>query len=200
MKIIGVTGGVGAGKSQILDYLEEECSAIIYKADDVARQLQQPGQFVYREILEHFGIEILTKDGELDREKLADIVFKDEAELFYLNQLIHPQVKEYIMNAIEIEGDRGTDLFVIEAALLLDDHYDTICDEMWYIYAEESVRRERLKRFRGYSDEKITEIMNAQRSDRDFREKCDRVIDNSGTFESTVTQIQYMLTADDIDK
>lgn len=193
MKIIGVTGGVGAGKSKILDYLEEECGAVVYKADEVARKLQQPGQFVFREILEHFGIEILSKDGELDRAKLAEIVFSDEAELFFLNQLIHPQVKEYIMQAIETEGDLGTDLFVVEAAVLLEDHYDEICDELWYIYTSQSVRRERLKTSRGYSDEKITEMMRNQLGENEFREKCDKVIDNTGDFEDTKLQIDEAL-------
>ncbi len=193
MKIIGVTGGVGSGKSKILDYLEEEYDAAVYKADEVAKRLQQPGQFVYREMLEHFGIEILKTDGELDRAKIADIVFKEEAQLFYLNQLIHPQVKEYLMRAIEIEGDRGTDLFVIEAALLLDDRYDEICDELWYIYTEESVRRERLKSSRGYTDDKISEMINNQRSEEEFRSNCTRTIDNSGMFASTISQIRNAL-------
>ncbi|MDD3402644.1 MAG: dephospho-CoA kinase [Hespellia sp.] len=198
MKIIGVTGGVGSGKSQVLDYLEKECGAVVYKADEVAKKLQQPGQFVFREMLQHYGIEILTKDGELDRAKIAEIVFRDEAELFYLNQLIHPQVKEYLMQAIETQGDTGTELFVIEAALLLEDHYEEICDELWYIYTRENVRRQRLKDSRGYSDEKISEIMKNQKSEEEFRRKCGKVIDNSGAFSNTVSQLKHALESEDM--
>lgn len=90
---------------------------------------------------------------------------------------------------IREEEKKGTDYFFIEAALLIEDHYDTIVDEMWYIYADEDTRRKRLKESRGYSDSKIDDIFASQSSDDVFRRFCSVVIDNSGSIEDTKIQL-----------
>ena len=81
MKVIGLTGGIGAGKTQILNYLNDKYGASICQADEVAKKLQKKGAPVYDEIVAHFGEEILDEKGEINRSKLADIVFTDEKEL-----------------------------------------------------------------------------------------------------------------------
>lgn len=190
MKIIGITGGVGSGKSRVLSYIEETFSCVICQADHVAWELQRPGEDGYVKIVEHFGKEILNADGTINRSALGQIVFSDEKELFALNGIMHPAVKEEIQNRILAEKERGTELFVLEAALLIEDHYDLICDELWYVFTKETVRRERLKASRGYSDEKIDSMMATQLSEEVFRKHCKVVIDNSGDFEYTCVQIQ----------
>jgi dephospho-CoA kinase len=190
MKIIGITGGVGSGKSQVLSFMKDEYQAYICQADHVAWQLQEPDERCYIEIVSHFGKTVLNEDGTIDRKALGKIVFSNEEELQVLNQIIHPAVKTKIQKMIETEQKNGTKLFVLEAALLLEDHYDMICDEIWFIYADESVRRRRLKENRMYSDEKIDAIMNSQLSEVSFREQCQLVIDNSGEFEDTCYQIR----------
>lgn len=190
MKIIGITGGVGSGKSRVLSFMEERFHAVICQADHVAWELQKPGEKCYQEIVAHFGKKILNEDGTIDRKVLGQIVFGDEKELSELNAITHPAVKEAIQTSIVKEKNNGTELFVLEAALLIEEHYDEICDELWYIYTDEQIRRERLKESRQYSDEKIDSIMASQLSEKVFREKCQRIIDNSGNFENTSLQIE----------
>ena len=190
MKIIGITGGVGSGKSRVLSYIEETFPCVICQADHVAWELQRPGEDGYVKIVEHFGKEILNVDGTINRPALGQIVFSNEQELFALNEIMHPAVKQEIQNRINAEDQRGTELFVVEAALLIEDHYDMICDELWYVFTKETVRRERLKASRGYSDEKIDSMIATQLSEEEFRKHCKVVIDNSGDFEYTCVQIQ----------
>lgn len=189
MKIIGITGGVGSGKSRVLSYLEEQHHAVICQADHVAWELQKPGKTGYLEIVARFGDGILNVDQTINRNVLGSIVFADAAARRKLNEIMHPAVKEAIRKRIMEEQTRGTKVFVVEAALLLEDHYDEICDELWFIYTETTIRRERLKESRGYSYEKIDGMMASQLSDDTFREECDVVIDNSGAFEETCRQI-----------
>ena len=189
MKIIGITGGVGSGKSRVLSYMEEQFKAVICQADHVAWELQEQGQKCYAEIVEHFGREILHDDGTINRKKLGQIVFNDNKELLVLNEIMHPAVKEAIVELIQIEREKQIEYFVLEAALLLEDGYKQICDEMWYIYTDEMTRRCRLKESRAYSDAKIDAIMASQLSEEVFRKECQIVIDNSGDFEDTCYQI-----------
>ena len=189
MKIIGITGGVGSGKSRVLSYVEEQFNAIICQADHVAWELQTPGQRCYLQIVEHFGREILNDDETIDRKKLGQIVFNNTEELLVLNAIMHPAVKEEIRNRICNARENGSEYFIIEAALLLEDNYKQICDELWYIYTDEKTRRLRLKESRAYSDEKIDAIMASQLPEETFRRECQIVIDNSGDFDDTCYQI-----------
>lgn len=199
MKILGITGGVGAGKSTILSYLHERYGVRVILADAVGHMLQEPGQECYKKIVELFGTEILCETGTaakthelpIDRQKLGALVYADRKALEKLNQLVHPAVKEYIVAELCRERCKAEAPFVvIEAALLLEDGYDQICDEIWYIYTDEQTRRQRLAVSRGYSFEKIENIMKNQMQDQEFRHRCDLTIDNSGDFmEKTCEQI-----------
>ena len=194
MKIIGITGGVGAGKSAILAYLKEQHGAIVIEADKVGHLLMAPGGACYEKIIEAFGDGLIKEDQSIDRGKLGAIVFADEKRLECLNQIVHPEVKQWIRNEIKKERIKGeTELFVIEAALLIEDHYDEICDELWYIHTSEEIRRKRLKESRGYSEEKIVGIMANQLSPEQFQAVCQVVIDNSGMMEDTYRQIDKQL-------
>ena len=189
MKVIGITGGVGSGKSRVLSYIGEAYDAVICQADHVAWKLQEPGQKCYVEILERFGRDILNDDGTINRKKLGEIVFGNQDELLVLNSIMHPAVKEEILNCICNARENGSKYFLIEAALLLEEGYKQICDEMWYIYTDENTRRFRLKESRAYSDEKIDAIMASQLPEEIFRKECQIVIDNGGDFEDTCYQI-----------
>lgn len=198
MRIIGITGGVGSGKSRVLSYLEETYEAVICQADHVAWKLQEPGQICYEKITAHFGREILKEDQTIDRKALGQKVFGREEELHILNQIMHPEVKHFIRSRIQEELEKETPLFVIEAALLLEEHYDEICDELWYIYTSEEIRRARLKESRAYSDEKIDAIIRSQAQEEVFRAGCQVVIDNSGTFEKTCMEIKKAMNRQEI--
>lgn len=191
MKVLGITGGVGAGKSTVLGYLADHYGARVIEADRGAHLLQQPGGDCYDAIVNCFGREILFPDGRINREILGKIVYADQKQLKVLNRIVHPAVKTYIIEIIAQERKKGAVPFVtIEAALLLEDGYDQICDEIWYIYADEATRTKRLQSSRGYSPEKIRSVMANQRDEEGYRSGCKLVIDNSSDFvENTYEQI-----------
>ena len=188
MKVLGITGGVGSGKSEVLNYLREAYGAVVCQMDETAKRLQEKGTGCFRKITEAFGPEIIGADGELDRKKLGARVFSDPEQLRLLNSIVHPEVLRSVSADIRKHTEEGTPLYVVEAALLPDVGGE-LCDEIWYIYASEEARRERLKASRHYSDEKITDMIASQPSEDTFRRACTAVIDNSGTFENTERQI-----------
>ena len=191
MLIIGITGGVGAGKSSILQILKEHCNCKIVLADDVGNMVKEPGQKCYSQIVDLLGDDILQDNKTIDKIKMAQRIFADNQLLQRVNEIIHPAVEEYILNDIAKEREKGQiDVFFLEAALLIEAGYVPYLDELWYIYTEKSVRIKRLKESRFYSDEKIEQIMNQQLSDEEFRKYADFVLDNSHDFENTFAQIK----------
>lgn len=191
MKVLGITGGVGAGKSTVLAYLEKQYGVRVIQADLAAHQLQMPGTTCYKQIAAEFGPEIFRMDGSINREILGKIVYSDKTRLTALNNIVHPEVKAYIIREIEKERQKNQIPFlVVEAALLLEDGYDKICDEIWYIDTKREVREHRLQISRGYSMEKIRSIMANQKTEEDYRCSCNFVVDNSSDFvENTYEQI-----------
>ncbi len=195
MKIIGITGGVGAGKSQILSYIENNYSSKIIRADEAAHLLEEPGQNCYIRLVELLGEYILNHDRTINKARMAECIFKDEDILEKVNNIIHPEVKKYILQQIQYEQKKcEVKYFFIEAALLIEEHYDEIVDEMWYIHSDVEVRAKRLSQQRNYSDEKIADIMAKQLSEAEFRKHCQRVISNNGDLKETYMQIDNILS------
>lgn len=194
MWFIGITGGIGAGKSEILGYIRTHYSCEIYLADQVAHLVKQPGTEAYGKLLDLLGQDVADDSGQIVKERMADKIFADPELLTKVNAVIHPAVREYLLGRLDAARLSGeTELFFVEAALLIETGYRSLVDEMWYVYADREVRRERLERSRGYSREKISRIMDAQLSEERFRENCDFVIDNSGDFQESCRQIDRRL-------
>ena len=194
MKIIGITGGVGCGKSEVIRYIMKEYNCCVIFADDVAKQLQKKGGLCYDKIVGLLGEEILDSRGEIDKAKMAAKIFADDQLLEKVNDIIHPAVKDYILAQIEQSQTEGNvESFIIEAALLIECGYGKIVDEMWYVHTSDNIRRERLKQSRGYSDEKINQIFASQLSYEEFIEACSFVIDNNQSMENTQKQIDDKL-------
>lgn len=191
MHFIGITGGVGAGKSKILKYLCNTYGAYIIESDKLAKELMEPGTELYDRIREAFyQYNVYDKNGNLIREKMAETVFRDPVKMQLLNSIVHPEVKKEIKKISEKLREEGKEkLLILEAALLIEENYDEICDELWYIYAGCDTRRNRLISTRGYSDDKISDMMKKQRSDIEFRKKCKRYIDNNGDIEIAYNDI-----------
>ncbi|MGI6011772.1 MAG: dephospho-CoA kinase [Ruminococcus sp.] len=194
MKIIGITGGVGSGKSEVIRYLEKRKNVQVLLADEVGHLLMKKGNCCYQPVLDLFGDGVKAADGELDRRAIASIVYSDGRALKRLNGIIHPAVRRYIESEIRKAEEAGKEFFFLEAALLLEEHYDEICQEVWYIYAGESIRRKRLRESRNYTLEKIDQIMANQLSEQDFFKRCDVVIDNGGDFEETKREIENRMS------
>lgn len=198
MKVIGLTGGVGSGKSTVANIMKNEFHAHIIIADQVGHLMMQKGNRSYDLILHHFGEEILDEKKEIDRKKLSNLVFLNnpnaKKQLEILNSFIHPYVNEYIKDNLEkMKQSKKESIVVIETAILFEAGYDNICDEIWYVNTTMEIRRDRLKQSRNYTDEKIDSIMSNQLSEQEFMKYCTKIIYNDGELEKIRKQIKLLL-------
>ena len=161
-------------------------------ADDVARKLQMKGETAYNEIVSWLGSEALLDDGELDRAYIADYVFKDNDRINKLNMIVHPRVRERIVSLIDDNISKYKHI-ALEAALLVEQHYEDIYDELWYIHTPKDIRIKRLMNDRGYSYEKCLSIIDKQLDDDSFYKAADFVVTNDGDLDSLYTQIKSRL-------
>ena len=192
--IIGITGGVGAGKSTVLDYIEKNYNARVIYSDIVANDIKKKGYPAYDELVRILGEDVLGPDAEIDKKKMAQAIFNDENLLSKVNNILHPAVNTFIINILDNEREKGElDFVFVEAALLIENGYKRFVDELWYVYADEDTRRDRLKASRGYSDEKIDQIFSSQLDEKTFRENADFVVDNSSSIEDAARQIDNKL-------
>lgn len=191
MKIIGLTGSVGSGKSTVGALMEKHFSVKMRMTDNIGHLAMEPGQESYRKIVESFGNGILREDKSIDRNRLSAIVFSDTTKLEVLNGIIHPWVKDYLRKDIEKEQARGVfSYYVMESAILFQTQLDAVCEEVWFVDAKEEIRRERLKKNRGYSDEKVDSIMRQQRENEQWKLRCDRIIENNSDEISILKQLE----------
>ncbi len=189
-RVIGITGGVGCGKSTVLSILKNHFDAEIFMADDVGHEVFEKSSSSYQEIVLHFGDRILDGDGEVLRSVLAEIIFQDEAEKVFLDDIVHPFVIDRIRESIDVwmkridelyPDDSEDHLFVLETALMFETGCESLCDEVWGVAADESTRIDRLMKKRGYSYEKANAIISSQMPEEELRNKCDRIILNNST-------------------
>ncbi len=190
MITIGITGGVGAGKSTVLDFLEEKYQAYVIKADEIGHLVMEPGQSCYEPVIGLFGEQVIKNDKTIDRRQVSDVVFSHPDLLEKLNQIIHPAVRQYITEQLELKKQQGQKICVVEAALFFEDHYQEFCDTIWYIHTDEEIRIRRLMENRGYTRDKSVSIIASQAPESFFRENADYVVVNNGDFAQTRQQIE----------
>jgi len=196
MLFVGITGGIGAGKSEILAYIKKHYKCEVYLADEAAHAVKEAGEPCYDQLVELMGRGILDEDGQIDRFAMASRIFVDNSLLKKVNAIIHPAVQKYVLDKVEQARNKpDIELLFVEAALLIEAGYKDIVDELWYIHADTDVRRERLMTGRGYTPEKIAQIMDSQMSEEIFRRECDFCIDNSGSLMESYKQIDRKLEA-----
>ena len=195
MKIIGITGWVGAGKSTVLDHLEKQYNACVLQADKIGHLVMEPGGICYGQVIALFGKQIIKNDKTIDRKMVSDVVFAHEEMRQKPDDIIHPAVKSYILDKIEEQKKAGYTLMIVEAALLLEDHYDAFCDKVWYIHTDQEIRIERLMSSRGYTREKAENIIARQATEGFFREHADYIIQNNGDLDETWRQIEEGIRA-----
>lgn len=187
--VLGLTGGVGAGKSRILELFSHDYGAQVIQADLVARKLEDPGQPGLTDLVSLFGTGILQKDGTLDRKGFADRIFGNPEALKRVNALIHPLTWNEIKRQIR---ESSAELIVVEAALF-DERSREVCQYLLYVDTQDEIRIQRLMENRGYSREKCLDIMKNQADRNDFLKLADFVIDNSGSLEESRLQIRRIL-------
>ena len=218
MKKVVITGGVGSGKSKVLKYLKDNCNCKIIRADDIAKKLMMPGEKCYFDIIKAFPDKVLvteeveadlsskedvtqgdnkSKYPPFDKKKLSELVFASDQGRRIVNSIVHPAVKKYVLEDVTSEDKKGAyDYYFFEVALAIEEGYDKLFDETWFIYASRSTRCERLKRTRGYSEERIDEIMSSQLSDEEYKAHCTHTINNDGNIEELYNNISHILHCD----
>jgi dephospho-CoA kinase len=176
--LIGLTGGIGSGKSTVSALLAQR-GAVIIDADAITRELQQPGTDVFAAMVERFGTGIVASDGGLDRQAVADIVFNDAEALAALNKIVHPAVGVEIARRLVEEA--GTDhLVVLDVPLLVESGRDDMAG-LVVVDVDPEVAVQRLVEHRAMREDDVRARMARQASREDRRAKADVVIDNSGT-------------------
>ena len=178
--VIGLTGGVGSGKSTILAMLKAEYGALILEADRIAEEMMQPGGPSYGKLTELLGREILKDDGSIDRSLMSRKVFADPDLLQQVNLIVHPDTLDEVRRRIRNAEEK---LIVYESAIPEEACFAELTDAVLYVYASEETRLERLFFGRGYSFEKTESIMRRQLSEAEFRRICDAEVNNNGSEE-----------------
>ncbi len=189
--VIGLTGGVGAGKSTVLDYLKESYHVSVLKADEIGAELMRPGKSLFFALVESYGETILSEDGTIDKKKLADIAFRDEASQKRINAIEHPVIREEIIRRIE---SCVNDVIFLEAALLKEGDLLPVCKEVWLVTCDPEVRIGRLMSSRKYSREKCEQIIERQMSEKEFKSFSNLVITNNNNFEDTADLLDYHMS------
>jgi len=190
LTVVGLTGGIASGKSTVSSLLKDKGAAII-DADEIAKETMSKGKPVWVSVINHFGEQILNDDkSDIDRKKLADIVFSDRVQLEALNSLTHPEILKEIKKQLENYKKAGRKVIVIDAALLLESGLDTLVDEVWLVVVDEKTQLERL--VMREKDMDFAQALNRIKSQMPLKEKlkyANRVIDNNSSIEETREQI-----------
>lgn len=186
-KVVGITGGVGAGKSTVLNVLREEFRAEIISTDEVAKELMMPGQTCFKKIIEVYSEDLLDENGVLDKKKMGELVFNDKDANETINGIVHPAVKEEVIRRIQ---NTKKELVAVESALLIEANLTDICDEVWYVYVSVQDRVKRLYEQRGYSEVKSYQIMHKQKAHEHYSKASDRIIDNGFSKEYCRKQVR----------
>lgn len=163
MKVIGLTGGIGSGKSTVAQYLAE-LGAVTIDADKIGHEALKANTEVWQDIVTTFGRQILAPNGEINRKKLSEIVFNDPESLARLNQIMHPRMYEMAKSEIEEYRQQGVGMVTLEAALLIEAGWTSLVDEVWVTAASEATVLERLEKQRGPVEEQTLAYLRSQQS------------------------------------
>ena len=191
--ILGITGGAGSGKTTVVEQIERLVPTVFLHCDKIAHELMEPGGASYQVLVEEFGEQILEdmpeavpypdqkqkNSRQISRPKLAAVAMTTEESRKRLNELTHPLVQKAVEAELErLQKEKFRGVAVIEAALLIEAGYKSICDSLWYVHAplKDRIRRMRVKR--GYSEEKIANILAGQLSEAEFTANADVIIEN----------------------
>ncbi len=193
MKVIGLTGGTGSGKSVVSRSLET-AGAVIVDADRIAHEIIEKDKPAYMEIIAYYGRDILDKEGNIIRKKLGEIVFHDTEKLAFLNQCTHKYIKAEVIRQIEEAKEIGTaKAIIIDAPLLLEAGLEKICDLVWVAYADPEVRAQRVMTRDGVTYALAKARIANQKSWEEYENAADTVIDNSGDLPFLQKQIEQLL-------
>lgn len=194
VKVIGLTGGIGSGKSEAARILVETYGALLLNTDRIAHDFMEKGGVSYGLIVEYFGKGILDGEGRIDRGKLGREVYQNTEKLKMLNSFTHPPVMEYVRNRIkEAKEERAYPLICVETALPREAALGDFCDEIWYVNAEKEVRKERLQNSRNFNQDKFEQVLKNQFSEEEYKKISTHILTNNDTLENLKQQIERVL-------
>jgi dephospho-CoA kinase len=198
MKLIGLTGGIGTGKSTVSAMLRARGVTVV-DADEATRAVQAPGSEGLDRIVESFGPELLTPSGELDRARLAGIVFKDPEARRRLNAIVHPLVRAWMAERVREAADRGEPVVVLDIPLLYESRGEEGLDAVIVVYAPPELQVRRLVEFRGMTEAEARERIAAQMPIDEKRRRARHVIRNTGSLDQLRAEVERVwreVTAD----
>ena len=216
--ILGITGGVGSGKSTVTDLLFEKYGFLVLKTDDIAKMLEQPGELCYRALVEAFGESILEADPgtgtgadaarPIDKAAFAEKIYSDPKALELAESIIHPATWAYVEDVIRREYERreqkpegkvSDEVRIAVETALPGERYRGMCDEIWFVYVEREERIRRLMESRGYSREKCESIMKEQISDEAYISWSDYIVDNTGDLKAMGERVEELMQRPEAD-
>jgi len=191
MKVIGLTGGIGSGKSTVSRFLKE-LGAVIIDADKVGHEAFKPDTEAWREVVAAFGRQILTPSGEIDRNKLGEIVFANPEALARLNEIMHPRIYAWVKALIEGYRQMGVEVVVLEAPLLREAGWTSSVDEVWVTVAPESTVLRRLKKKLGLSESESLARIRSQLPSKERIKQADVVIDTDCSLDELKAKVEEL--------
>lgn len=190
--IIGLTGGIASGKSTVANMLRKLQFPIV-DADEVARQVVEPGKPALKEIIAAFGDDIVQENGEMNRQKLGNIIFNDEEKRRTLNGIIHPAIRQEMMRQREEWLHNGAETVIMDIPLLFEGNQKHTVDRILVVTVDEAIQLERLMNRNGFTEEEARARISSQLPLSEKVEGADGVIFNNGTIENTEQQLEKIL-------
>ncbi|MDC3415737.1 dephospho-CoA kinase [Aquibacillus salsiterrae] len=190
--VVGLTGGIASGKSSVAKMFTDFHIPII-DADLIARQVVQPGEVAYHQIIEHFGLPVLDENRSLNRSKLAEIIFSDANKRELLNRIVHPEIRKVMISEKNKRLKEGHPSVVMDIPLLFESNLTQLVDKILVVYVDEKTQLERLKQRNGYSTEEALSRIRSQMPIEDKISLADAVIDNNGTVVQSKQQLHQLI-------
>jgi dephospho-CoA kinase len=190
VKLIGLTGGVGSGKSSVAAMLRD-LGAVVVDADEATHAVYEPGTPGFDAVVREFG-DYYIRDGRIDRQRLGELVFKDAASRRRLNSIVHPLVREWMAERTAEAADRGAEIVVQEVPLLFENGLEPLYSSVVLVYVPEAMQLERLVQGRGFTSDRAQAVIATQVPIDEKRRRAHHVIDNSGTTEQTREQVEQL--------
>ena len=191
MRIIGLTGGIGSGKSTVSQFLAK-LGAVVIDTDKVGHEVFKPGTESWQRVVAAFGRSIVTTDGNIDRKKLGEIVFDSPVELLKLEQIIHPAISETVMARIEEYRQQGVKVVVLEVPLLVEAGWASLVDEVWVTTAPEPVILGRLEERTGMTEQESLARMRSLLTSEERLKHADTIIDTDCTLDELRKKVKEL--------
>jgi dephospho-CoA kinase len=191
MLVIGLTGGILSGKSTVAQFLSQ-LGAVVIDADELGHEIYKPHAEAWQEIVTTFGNEVLTENGEVDRQKLSQIVFSSPKALRQLNQITHPKILSIAQGRLEELRRQGAEVVILEASLLIEANWIEFVDQVWVTIAPESTVLQRLRHRSGFSEEQARARIRSQMPTEEMLKYADAVINTDCDLEQVRARVERL--------